>query len=450
MGFRNFSLSIVIQSVVLIATGFAAAYFIFETNQIIIGLFILVLNIPEIMYLLHIVNRNSRTLALFFEGVQNEDTSLVFPESVGSKSLGRLHKSLNRINNLIRDAKMQNEYRERFYHALLEHSASGLIAINDRGQFEIISNKAKQFLGVRHTSSLQTLKHQNKELYAIFQNVKGGESKTIRIHYNNEILLLLIKASEIKYDNKKVKLLSLDNIKQELDEKELDSWQKLIRVLTHEIMNSVAPIASMSNTLLELYKKNGEDVKVSEINEKSIKHTIGGLEVIKERGDGLIDFVKNYRSLTKIPQPDFTSLNVIEWTENLRILLSDTIRENDIKLAIEIERGIKELVVDKQLFTQLMINLINNSVDALENIQNKEIKVLIERNSSGKTVIKLIDNGCGIPKDLLEKIFIPFYTTKDSGSGIGLSLSRQILRAHGGSLSVYSEENKGSTFLITI
>lgn len=450
MDFRNYTFSIVIQLVMLTTTGFGAAYFMFETHQLVIGLLVISLTIPEIVYLLYTVNRSSRTMTLFFEAVQNEDTSLKFPENVGNKILNGLHKSLNRINCLIREAKMQNEYRERFYHTLIEHSASGLVAVNERGQFEIISNKAKQFLGVKHTSSLQSLKHQNEELHVVFKDIKGGESKTVRIHHNNEILLLLIKASEIKYDNKKVKLISLDNIKQELDEKELDSWQKLIRVLTHEIMNSVAPIASMSNTLLGLYKKNGNELKISELKEKSIKHTIGGLEVIKERGDGLIDFVKNYRSLTKIPQPDFTTLNVNEWTENLRILLSDLILKNSIEFTVNIERGIKEIVVDKTLFTQLMINLINNSIDALENIVTKKIDVVIERNFAGKIVIKITDNGCGIPKDLLEKIFIPFYTTKDNGSGIGLSLSRQILRAHGGSLAVYSEENKGSTFLITL
>lgn len=448
MDFRNYTLSIISQSILLIVTGFVAAYFYFDQQNLLLSIILCSIAILQILFLLNTVNRISRTLTFFFESVQNDDTSLKFPTNIGNKNLDKLHKSLNRINELIRKIKVQNEYRERFYHTLLEHSASGLISIDANGQFEVISDKAKQFIGVRHTSNLTSLKNQNPKLYNIFNEIKAGENRTTRIQYKSEVYLLLIKATEIIYDNKKVKLISIDNIKQELDEQEMDSWQKLIRVLTHEIMNSVAPIASLSNTLINIYKK-GEKVKnIEELNEKSVKHTVGGLEVIKEQSDGLINFVKNYRNLTKIPSPVFETVHVEEWKENFRILVSDKLSENKVALSINIERGIKDITIDKKLFMQVVINLVNNAVDCMSGCLKKELNISFEHGTSGKTILKIKDSGCGMSKEILDKIFIPFFTTKDNGSGIGLSLSRQIIRLHGGSLSAISEEGKGSTFII--
>ncbi|HEX3074901.1 MAG TPA: ATP-binding protein, partial [Ignavibacteriales bacterium] len=225
---------------------------------------------------------------------------------------------------------------------------------------------------------------------------------------------------------------SLQNIQTELEEKEMEAWQKLIRVLTHEIMNSVTPISSLASTVGDLLERGQKD-------EETIKDIKLAIDTIKRRSDGLIKFVDSYRSLTRIPKPDFQIFQIRELFHRINQLMSIEFRKAGVHFEYSVEPDSLELAADPQLIEQALINMTLNSMQSLSESDNKKIKLAAHLDDRGKTVIKVIDNGPGISEELQEKIFIPFFSTKKEGSGIGLSLSRQIMRSHGGSIRISSK-----------
>jgi len=250
--------------------------------------------------------------------------------------------------------------------------------------------------------------------------------------------------------NKKIVLLSIQDIRNELDEKETASWIKLTRVLTHEIMNSIAPITSLSETLAGYYIGEDGPRAPEEMNKQTIANTIKGLTVIQERGKGLVNFVDAYRKLTHLPKPDCKMLNLNDFLEKVKLLLSAEPNFYRIEFSITpVEESII-LFIDENLFSQVIINLVRNSFQALNGQKNGVIKIMASKNTNGTTTINIIDNGPGIPAEILDEIFVPFFTTRENGSGIGLSLSRQIIRLHGGNLKVISRQDIETIFSIEI
>jgi len=261
---------------------------------------------------------------------------------------------------------------------------------------------------------------------------------------------LMIRSKEIRNGENVSRLISLQDIRHELDEKELDSWQKLIRVLTHEIMNSIAPIVSLTGTLKNFFTHEGLPATPSSVDAETIENVIQGLETIEERGKGLVNFVNSYRILTKIPKPDFAVFQVEEWLDQIRLLLHEQIEKQEIHLEVKIDQRARELTADKNLLTQVVLNILKNAIEALAEIpENRKIRIFADISRQNRPVIRIINNGPVISEDVLEKIFIPFYTTKEQGSGIGLSFSREILRLHHG--SIHAESSEASTsFTITL
>jgi len=298
---------------------------------------------------------------------------------------------------------------------------------------------------------MNLLKIKNKEFYDVLTHIETGESVTFRNNLSGSVQLLLFRATAIKSGEKTVKLISVQDIRQELDEKELESYQKLISILTHEIMNSIAPMTSVSKTLVNFYIKGGIPVKAEAIDDSVISTTVQGLKLIEEQGNGLINFVNSYRRLIKIPQPVFQAFDIDDWLEQLTILFAERLRADQIELDIVVEKALNEIYADKNLINQVVVNLINNAIDALQQIEDqRKIAIELIANRENRVLIKISNNGPAIPEEILEKIFIPFFTTKENGSGIGLSLSRQIMRSLKGTISVVSNEQEGTVFTLEI
>jgi signal transduction histidine kinase len=255
-----------------------------------------------------------------------------------------------------------------------------------------------------------------------------------------------IRASSFKNKEQELTLLSVQDINQELDEKELDSWLKLIRVLTHEIMNSIAPVTSLSESLSSYFQKDGQAIKPEEVDEKTISTTIRGLEVIKEQGKGLVAFVETYRKLTRLPKPEKKAIRVQDLFEKVVMLNQLENQGSSLQLTMKVEPAAIQIEADKKMIMQVLVNLVKNSREALSEKENGQIELLAGRNKNGQVEICVKDNGPGIPKELLDEIFVPFFTTRENGSGIGLSLSRQIMRLHGGTLKVHSIPAKETVF----
>jgi signal transduction histidine kinase len=246
--------------------------------------------------------------------------------------------------------------------------------------------------------------------------------------------------------------VTLQDIKSELDMHEMDSWQKLIRILNHEIMNSVAPITSLSSTLSDFYKSGEDQVNPENITPRIISDTIRGLSIIEDHGRGLIHFVESYRSLTQLPKPEFTRVNIKEFFERIMILVNSGFDNDNSRFKVRplitssVTRDDITLVADDKLLAQVFINIIKNSIEAFGNYEEGYfISMTADRNPEGRVVLTIKDNGPGMDADTLEKIFVPFFTTKETGSGIGLSLSRQIIRLHNGSITCDSAPDNGTT-----
>ncbi|MGA9292265.1 MAG: HAMP domain-containing sensor histidine kinase [Ignavibacteriaceae bacterium] len=265
----------------------------------------------------------------------------------------------------------------------------------------------------------------------------------VKIVDNNELIQLSIFAAEFKLRDKYIILVSLNNIQSELEEKEMEAWQNLIRVLTHEIMNSITPIVSLSSTVNNMLENSDKMLTEEDIEE--FKAAVGTIE---KRSKGLIHFVDDYRNLNRVPIPQFQIFKISLLFERIKNLLHEQLAEKNISFVSAVEPDNLEIMIDPDLIEQVLINLILNSINAFDGIPNPGIKLLGIIDNRGMINIQVIDNGKGIPEDLQEKIFIPFFTTKKEGSGIGLSLSKQIMKAHKGGISVKSQVNNGTTITL--
>ena len=449
MGYKNVTLSTVISLVIIVLSavtaGFATAYYMEPA-----WLFLLVPAPFAGFSIIRNFNQSNRQIAFFFEAIRNEDSSLKFPTSIKQRSLRHLYQSLNSLNERINEIRMQNEYLEKYYQTFIQHAATGLMALNQNHEVEIMNDKAFEYAGIPSYTPLHLIPLRDPELFNTISGINPGETRTYKRFTSESQINLLIRSKEIRYGGNVSKLISLQDIRHELDDKELDSWQKLIRVLTHEIMNSIAPIVSLTSTLRKFFCANGHPVKPGMVDEETIENVIQGLETIEERGNGLVNFVNSYRKLTRIPVPEFSVFEVNEWLDHIRLLLQENLGMRKIGLELKIEPRAKTLTGDKMLLTQVIINILNNAMDALEKIpENRKIGIAVEISKQNRTLIRIANNGPAIPAETAEKIFIPFFTTRENGSGIGLSLSRQILRLHHGHIHVESDRSS-TCFFVTL
>jgi len=399
--------------------------------------------------LIYFLNSLNRKVAFFFDSAANDDITLHLDENIQSGSLQALHQSMNRLNRHISEIRIRNEHNERFFHEMLKSSATGLLAVDENGYIEQINDSALDYIGMPHISHIDLLKQRNMELYEQLMLITPGQSRTIKVLHDTDLRLFSLKVALLNFGMNNYRLYSISDIRAELEENELDSWQKLIRVMTHEIMNSIAPITSLSNTLSRIFLRNNKPLPAQEVTEKHVTNIIHGLEVIENTGKGLMRFVEDYRKLTKIPTPAFKPIHINNWLNAIRLLIKNRLDEENINLRITKKGSRQELIGDEKMLNQVMINMLNNAIDALKGVENKKIVIGISEDMTGRLKISISDNGKGIPPEEIEKIFIPFYTTKENGSGIGLSLSRKIMRLHRGSISVFSRPNIQTVFVLT-
>jgi two-component system, NtrC family, nitrogen regulation sensor histidine kinase NtrY len=449
MGYKRITLSTIISIVIIAGAALTAGYLTAFHMDPWYLLFLIPVPLAAIS-VIHHFNQSNRQIAFFFEAIRNEDSSLKFPTSIRQKSLRHLYQSLNDLNERINEIKLQNEYLEKYYQSFIQHAGTGLMAINQDNEVEIMNDKAFEYAGIPSFTPLHLVPLRNPDLLNFLAAFSPGESNTYKRFTGDSQVNLLIRTKEIRFGDKVSRLISLQDIRHELDDKELDSWQKLIRVLTHEIMNSIAPIVSLTGTLQKFFVEDGKPVLPGKIDEETIDNVIQGLDTIGERGNGLVNFVNSYRKLTRIPIPEFETFGVQEWLGHIALLLHERLEKQHIKLEIKIDEKAKEITGDKKLLTQVMINIVNNAMEALMEITgNRKIRITVDLSRQNHHKILISNNGPMIPAEAIDKIFIPFFTTRENGSGIGLSLSRQILRLHRGYLHAESSDEV-TCFIITL
>ncbi len=391
-------------------------------------------------------------ITYFFNALRNDDTTLMFPNKIKNSSLSRLYEGMNRLNRHFQDIKLQNEYNERYYKTLIRNSATGLLVLNSKNEVELMNEVACRYAGISPDSTNPNiLKVKNAEFYEAICRLQPGENHTYKQISGNSFQMLLFKAILFQKSDLYVKLISIQDIRQELESRELESYRKLISVLTHEIMNLLSPLSSVAGSLDTLYHPSNQPIILAAVNEDILKTTLNSIEVINEQSNGMMNFVNNYRKLSRIPRPEIKPFDTDEWIDQLRIVYSEKMLDNQIDFQISTDHGIKQIIADKKLINQVVVNLMNNAMDAVkEKEDDRLIKLHVELARHNRVWISISNNGPAIPPDLQDKIFVPFFTTKEEGSGIGLSICQEIMKLHHGSLMFVSGPESMTNFIMEI
>jgi nitrogen fixation/metabolism regulation signal transduction histidine kinase len=386
------------------------------------------------------LNSTNALLSQFFLAVKNEETAMKIQHKHGGKSFRKLEESMQSVNQIIRNLRIQYQQKEIVSDAIIENAAVGILSFNSLGLVESLNRKGRELLGVHHLVSIKALLKNDPLLVELFQTIKAGESRAIKTTVNQKTLHLIVSCTHIKFERENWKLLSFTDIKNEMDATELESWQRLISVLTHEIMNSIAPLTSLSETLSRTYIQVDADTA---IGEKILSKTRLGLQVIQEQGEALMHFVDTYRQLTRLPNPQLKALSIQHLFEHVRALLC--LDEDDkIQYEFSLEHDDLRIEADEKLLIQALVNLIQNAQHAQHAIKGKgQIRLCAHLSSEGQTLISISDNGMGIKPEDIKNIFVPFFTTRENGSGIGLSVVRQIIRMHQAKINLESVYGEG-------
>jgi two-component system nitrogen regulation sensor histidine kinase NtrY len=443
---RNLYLNIVLRVLLIVVLSILLGYLIVKDQSFRIVLLCLMAIIILTTNLIYYLNATNRKIRFFFDSVRNDDSSLSFPMETGNKTFRELNKSLNRVNEQIQHLKIENRNQEQYFQILLEHIATGIITYNDKGFITNANSSAKRLLSMEVLTHLQQIEKMNQKLFHTIKNIKPSERRLVATETGEGEIQLSLKATSFITNESELIILSIQDIKNELDEKELESWMKLIRVLMHEIMNSITPITSLSESLSSIYNKEGRPVLPDQVTDKTIATTLQGLNVIKEQGRGLMTFVESYRKLTRVPEPKKELIKVADLIKHMKILYGTLEHNEKTELIVSLKDPDLEIFADKNLITQVLINLVKNALEANENNPDGKITIMADSDNISHPQIFVIDNGPGIPEENHDKIFIPFFTTRQNGSGIGLSISRQIMRVHRGNLKVRSVPGKETSF----
>jgi len=392
-------------------------------------------------YLIRYVNHTNRKIAYFFDAIQNEDFTLRFPEKLSVKSLEELNHSLNMLNIMIQEIHIKKQIQEQYYQEIIRHADIGILTYNKKGHILIANPKIEELLTYTPLNHIKQLTQVEPKLFQLFSGMQPFERELVQLTNEREKKQISLKSTAIALNNEDLFLVVAQDIHMELDEKETDSWVRLIRVLAHEIMNTITPITSISESILKYFKTRDGLLPEDQLNAEHIRNTVKGLEVIKEQGVDLMAFVQSYRSILNLPAPDKSLVPARKLLDRIKVLMDQENEANIIAFETMTSPEDLELFIDEKQISQVLINLCKNARQSLTDQENGKIKITAGSTSQGNKFIEVRDNGPGIPPEHIDEIFVPFFTTKGAGTGIGLSLSKQIMHLHGGNIRVTSNGN---------
>jgi nitrogen fixation/metabolism regulation signal transduction histidine kinase len=392
-------------------------------------------------------HKTQSELEQFVESIHYRDFSRHFDVRHAPDELKNMRRGFNDINSTFKVISREKETQYLYLQKILELVETGILSYEvESGEVVWMNDSLKRILGMPYLKSLQSLEKRDVYLFREIQQLQPGAGKIISISKDNGIVKVLASATAFQTDNKTFKLAAFQNVNEALDEAEAKAWQKLLSVMTHEIMNSVAPISSLADTMLDRLQKATEFMREQPAAVEDLEL---GIETIRRRSEGLLKFTETYRNLNKIVAPTLSKVYIRNLFENLHQLMQPTLQQKNVELDIILQNPDLSYELDATLIEQVLINLLVNAIEAVKDKPNPKIHLsAFSAAGSSKINIKVADNGCGIPASLMDRIFIPFFTTRKNGSGIGLSLCQQILLLHKGSIQVQSVVNEGSAFTL--
>ncbi len=426
------------------ASLFLLAYGIIDTWGVFMISLFLMLVIFQIIFLVRYSESSFKKVRLFLDNIKQDKYTQLYPVKFDGTETDDLHIEFNAILAKLKEDQAEKEANYQYFRSVFKHLSIGLITFGENGEIQILNVAAKRILNVDELKNITEIEGINKELHLAIQNLRTGGSELIKIAHPDGIMQLSVYVIELLMRGERFKLVSLQNIQSELEEKEMEAWQNLVKVLTHEIMNSIAPISSLAGTL-----KGEIETKIDHnepLSPGDMEDCLMGISTIEKRSEGLISFVSEFRSLAHIPTPKFGSIGISRLFDQLEILLQHQLESQGISLRKILNPSELILFGDQNQIEQVLINLLQNAIQALEDSEQKTITLRAYIDEAGKIILEVSDTGKGIEEEALGKIFIPFFTTKKKGSGIGLSISKQIMRRHKGNIQVRSQIGEGTTF----
>ena len=444
---RHFRVQVITRLVVLGLTIVLGSYLLIDAWQSLLAFFFLSLIFIQGLALVRHLERGTRDLLSFLEAIEYSDFTQTFSSPYEDNQFKSLYGAFSNVMHAFQDSRAKNEAQRRYLETLVHHIGIGLLCYNPDGAVQLINNAAKKLLDRPALNHIQDLSSLSPALANSLLQVKTGEHDLISVDADGEWLQLAVYATRFILQNETYILVSLQNIGAELEEKELEAMQHMTRVLAHEIMNSITPIASLAASARD-HLQTEVKVQAGEETSETFLDLRDALDTIEKRSQGLLHFVGSYRKIARIPRPDFQLIEVNALLHRVMALFEAEAQDKGVKLMIKVEPASLSLLADPDLIEQVLINLLKNAIEAIEDKSEGNVVLagILDRRS--KVLLKVTDNGPGIPDEILNQIFVPFFSTKSTGSGIGLSLSRQIMHRHGGSLRAQSQLGGPTSFTL--
>ncbi|HEX8658692.1 MAG TPA: ATP-binding protein, partial [Hymenobacter sp.] len=388
------------------------------------------------------LTRGQQALIDFTMAIQNRDFSRQYPTQSVPASLRHLHAAFNQINVTFRELRAEQEGQFQYLQTILALLDTGIVSYDAAGTVAWVNEAFKQTLHLPHLKNIRALQSRQPVLYETICRAVPGQPAVVKLTVGPQMVQLLVSATQFKLRGEAFTLVAFKNVSQALADTETAAWQQLLRVMTHEIMNSVAPIASLADSLGRLV----QNTRQQEASNELLDDVGTGIRIIQQRSEGLLRFAQVYRDLSTLASPHRTTLYVHELLQTTRQLLAEQLATQGIEITLSVWPAHLPLHADGHLLEQVLINLVLNAAQAVTEVPNPSISLLSWHDDQERVIIEIKDNGSGIPTDVLDSIFIPFFTTRPNGSGIGLSLAKQIMQLHKGSIQVHSIEGAGSAF----
>jgi two-component system nitrogen regulation sensor histidine kinase NtrY len=445
MIFNRYEWRLVLRVVLLFITLTGASILVVTQNTLFLVI-VVPLTVYEVLDLIRFQKKAQDEVSQFVESIHYRDFSRHFDVRKAPNELKPLRKGFNEINSTFKLISRERETQYHYLQKILELVDTGILSYEqETGETGWMNEAFKTLIGVPYLKTIHSLEKREEKLYGELIKIKPGDAKILTITRNQQLVKILVTASIVRSEDKIYKLIAFQNVSEALDETESQAWQKLLSVMTHEIMNSVAPISSLADTMKN--RLQSPEIKNSPVS-THLEDLELGIDTIKRRSEGLLKFTESYRSLNKITRLDLSKILVRNIFEELNSLMRPSLEKKKIELEIILRDPTLSIEADHNLVEQVMINLLVNAVEAVKEKESPRITLSAEILPNNKTILKISDNGMGMPPELLDKIFIPFFSTRKNGSGIGLSLCKQIMLLHKGTIQVQSTAGMGTSFLL--
>lgn len=450
MGFNRFRFSIVLRITILLLSGWGLVTLLINFDLPFTCTLLIALITGQIIDLINYVERTNKKLISFLESIKYNDFTTTFNDNMLGPSFKNLNLSFNNVLTEFRKSRAEKEEHFNYLQTIVQHISIGIIVFAHNGKVNLTNDAFLRIMRISSLRNLHELEQINKDLPDTLLKLSGGDKTLIKLFLDDNISQLSVFATVFKMHGEEYTLVSLQDISSVLEEKEVESWQKLIRVLTHEIMNSITPISSLTQTVKEILLEEDErQAALRPLEQEDLDNIANALNAIQRRSQGLLNFVELYRNLTRIPRPNFRYFSLKDLVLRVRQLMISRFEKDAITFHVIINPEDLMLTADPDLIEQVLINLLLNACDAVKENEKPEITLAALSTTNGRITVEIRDNGTGIKPDLLDKIFMPFFTSKRNGSGIGLSLSRQIMHLHKGTIHVKSVPGLSTSFTLS-